>query len=115
MSSVRKARPVKGATKYGAHCCGLLSLEKTGLNKEDLQQLEELVSHSVTKKTWSNYKTAERLFRTCCKEKGISFQLPVSEKAILSFILWLVCVRRVTAGTVDNYLSGIRQLHIVKG
>ena len=34
---------------------------------------------------------------------------------ILLFIHWLITVRGVKGGTVSSYLSGVRQLHILKG
>jgi hypothetical protein len=36
-------------------------------------------------------------------------------KDVLLFVHWLIYVRKLKAGTVNSYLSGIRQLHIMKG
>ena len=78
-------------------------------------QLRELTSHSLAKKTWSNYATAERMLATCCKEYGIKLELPVTENTVIKFLLWMIRVRQAKAATLHNYLAGIRQLHIAKG
>jgi len=41
-------------------------------------------------------------------------QLPVSESTVITFILWLAYERGVKANTINSYLAGIRQLHIMK-
>ena len=72
-------------------------------------------NHGIAQQTWSTYKTAERLLLKCCKERKLTYQLPTSQETILTFIHWLVSVRKVKAGTINAYLAGIRQLHIAKG
>lgn len=42
-------------------------------------------------------------------------ELPLPESTTLIFIHWLVKDRGLKAGTINNYLAGIRQLHIAKG
>jgi integrase len=51
----------------------------------------------------------------CCREKGIELVLPVSESTVVSFVLWLAFDRGVSSATISNYLSGIRNMHIVRG
>jgi hypothetical protein len=51
----------------------------------------------------------------CCKENSLKRELPVPEKTILIFIHWLAKKRNLKAGTINNYLAGIRQLHIANG
>jgi hypothetical protein len=108
------ATPTRGATKYGPSTEGAVTNFR-GLSNEEYQQLQDLTGHGLAKKTWSNYKTAERLLAMCCKEKGIPLELPVSEQTVIVFVLWLSFSRNVCAATINNYLSGIRQLHINKG
>ena len=50
----------------------------------------------------------------CCKEKDIKRELPISESTAITFILWLANDRQVKASTINSYLSGVRQLHIMK-
>jgi len=42
-------------------------------------------------------------------------QLPLSSTDVLRFIHWLAYKRKVKAGTLNSYLAGIRNLHIVQG
>jgi hypothetical protein len=42
-------------------------------------------------------------------------ELPLQEEDILQFIGWLAKDRKVKAGTINSYLAGIRQIHIMKG
>jgi len=93
------------------------ALDTRALNIDPQQQaqLAELTSLGLTKRTWSSYRTAERMLAKCCKEKGIKKELPISESTAITFVLWLANEREVKAGTINSYLAGIRQLHIMKG
>jgi hypothetical protein len=105
---------VRGISKYGPLQKSNLE-RRAGLTEREQELMEDLSSHGLTKKTWANYKTAERLFAKCCREKGIRLELPAQETTIIIFILWLAEERKVCAATIQNYLAGIRQLHIDKG
>ena len=41
--------------------------------------------------------------------------LPVSEDTVISFLLWMISERGAKAATLNNYLAGIRQLHLARG
>jgi len=85
------------------------------LPKARLAQLAELTSQSLARKTWSNYKTAEIMLAKCCKQNNIKKELPVSEATTITFILWLANERKAKAATINSYLAGVRQLHVMKG
>lgn len=51
----------------------------------------------------------------CKKDTGCSTDLPISTETVLIFIDWLLRIRKVKASTVNSYLAGIRQLHIIRG
>ena len=51
----------------------------------------------------------------CCRANNIKKELPISESTVITFVLWLANERNVKAGTINSYLAGIRQLHIMKG
>ena len=104
-----------GSTKYGGGHIHTHLEKSPGLGAEEWTQLEDIYSHGLAKKTWSNYRTAERLLANCCKEKNIKLELPVTEGTLLIFIHWLLFKRKAKVGTIRNYLAGIRQLHIMKG
>lgn len=77
--------------------------------------LAELGNFGIAKSTWSTYKSAERLLLMCQAECKTKFEWPMKPENILLFIHWLITVRGVKGGTVSSYLSGVRQLHILKG
>jgi hypothetical protein len=51
----------------------------------------------------------------CGKARKRRMELPLQEADILEFIGWLAEERKVKAGTMNSYLAGVRQLHILKG
>ena len=110
-----RANPVKGTTKYGAGNQSTMRLHGPILREEEWRQLEDLYSYGLAKGTWASYKTAERLLATCFKEKDMKLELPLEVNQVLIYIHWLAFKRGVTAATINNYLSGVRQLHIAKG
>jgi integrase len=69
----------------------------------------------VTKKTWSTYKTAEIMLGKCSQETKTPMDLPLTESKILTFIDWLARIRGLKCTTINSYLAGIRQLHIITG
>jgi hypothetical protein len=106
----------KGTTKYGAkNNLATDMLRKFNLSQGTKAALGEMSSYGLAKSTWSTYKTAQRMLATCGKEKKRKMELPLQEEDILEFIGWLASERKVKAGTMNSYLAGIRQLHILKG
>ena len=51
----------------------------------------------------------------CEKDTGEKMNIPINDRQILIFINWLARTRGLKAATISTYLSGIRQLHVVKG
>lgn len=108
------AKATEGLKKYGSNS-EINFAKRSGLTDQEQAQLEEVSSFGLTKNTWSNYKTAETLLIKCFTEKRIVLELPISEDNIIKFILWLDNTKGVCAATINNYLAGIRHLHIRKG
>jgi integrase len=77
--------------------------------------LAKIGNHAITKKTWSSYKTAEGMLERCRRETSQKLDLPLTNESTLIFVDWLLRVRKVKSGTINTYLAGIRQLHILKG
>ncbi len=102
-------------SKYGKNRTSLIDLSKKNIPQEAAVYLEDLGDHGLAKKTWSSYATAERLLFKFHKDKNIKPELPLTEDTTLLFIYWLASERKLKAGTISNYLAGIRQLHITKG
>ena len=110
---MRRASAIPGSTKYGSGYASTLCNHALALPTTRLAQLAELTSQSLTKKTWSNYRTAEAMLAKCCKHNNIKKELPISEAT--TFILWLANESGAKAATINSYLAGVRQLHIMKG
>jgi integrase len=108
---LREAVPTRGSTKYSGEAGAKLRW-KARSEKEGVQA-QLLGSLALTKSTWKNYSTAEGLLRKCCREKGIEWELPVRDSTVISFVLWLAFDRGVSSATISNYLSGVRNLHVV--
>jgi hypothetical protein len=70
---------------------------------------------AITKKTWSTYKTAEVMLKKCSAYSKVNMNLPLTEKQVLVFVDWLARVRGLKSTTINSYLAGLRQLHIVTG
>jgi Phage integrase SAM-like domain len=109
-----RAEAKKGVSKYGATNSGGVA-RGSGLNEQENEILNELVSLGLSKSTWSNYKTAERMLKKCCEEKGMQFSLPVTEEVVMKFVLWLAGDRKLSSGTISVYLSGLKHMHTVRG
>ena len=86
-----------------------------GLGKEAAGKLAEMGNFGLTRSTWSNYSTAERMLRKCGSDTGEKMELPLSQREVLVFIHWLVDVRKAKHGTISSYLAGLRQMHVVRG
>ena len=80
-----------------------------------LADLENAARHSLAIKTWSSYKTAERALIWFCKEEKVVFKLPLEENTLLLFVHWLVFKKGKKSSTVNNYLAGVRKLHVMRG
>ena len=79
------------------------------------KSLAELGNMGVAKSTWNSYKSAKQLVLKCQKETGIKMELPFGEREILIFIDWLARRRNLKGSTINCYLSGIRQMHVIAG
>jgi hypothetical protein len=77
--------------------------------------LAHIGNFGLAKKTWSSYKTGERMLMRCKKECGGRFELPLSTADLLVFIHWLITKRGLKAATVNCYLAGIRQMLVLRG
>ena len=105
-----------GVGKYGRK--GLMRKEVfKGLQipEEVKEALADLGNHGLSKSTWSNYRTAERMLLKCQKDRKRCMELPLGQEEVLIFVDWLVRDRKVKHGTVTSYLAGVRQAHVSRG
>lgn len=77
--------------------------------------LANLLNHSLTAGTWSSYRTVGNQLEKCQISTGVQMVFPLDTRRVLVFVHWLFHTRKVTASTVNSYLSGLRYLHILKG
>jgi hypothetical protein len=78
-------------------------------------RLGKLGSFGLARSTWSSYRKAERELLKCQKERKVDMELPLSQEKTFISNDWLIHDKKVKAGTVNSYLSGLRQLHIERG
>jgi hypothetical protein len=114
-TSQQISTPASAVSKYGKNRDSFIDLSKKNIPQEAAAYLKDLGDHGLAKKTWSSYATAERLLFKFHKDRNIKPELPLTEDTTLLFIYWLASERKLKAGTISNYLAGIRQLHITKG
>ena len=111
-----KPTPSEEAGKYGKS--GLLdarTFKKLGLGEDTARNLAATGNFGLSKATWENYRTAERMLLKCRKETGRELETPLSQSQVLFFIDWLIRSRNAKYGTICSYLAGLRQLHIARG
>lgn len=94
---------------------GQASFGDLNLSRLEEKQLATVCNFGLAKSTWSNYRTAERMLLTCSKIKKRKLELPLGEREVLIFVNWLVNDKKLKISTINNYLSGLRQLHILRG
>ena len=94
---------------------GAATLENMGMEANAARRLANIGNMGLSKSTWSNYKTAERMLNKCGTDTGEKMELPLSQVQVLKFVDWLINTRGAKHGTVCSYLSGIRQLHLTAG
>ena len=74
----------------------------------------EALNHSLAANTWRSYRTAENHLARIKKELGIDIRFPFTPEASLTFIGYLLS-RKLSASTVQKYMSAIRMVHMTRG
>jgi hypothetical protein len=108
--------PAVGLRKYGTRggCTGEM-LSSFELPREVAESLAKLGNLGVALSTWNSYKSAKQMLLKCELETKTKMNLPLQERQILIFVDWLARVRGLRVTTINTYLSGIRQLHLIHG
>lgn len=106
--------PLKGSTKYGTNGgCAADLLENLNLPPEVAESVAKFGNLAITKSTWSTYKSAKAMLAKCQTETGADLAIPFNEKKALLFIDWMARKRNLQCSTINSYLAGVRQLHII--
>ena len=104
-----------GITKYGS--TGLysgISFTKTGMSLKLCEQMADIANHSLSRSTWSTYKTVKGHLDKCQMDLKVRFSFPMTSSQVISFVSWLL-KRGLKANTVNTYVSGLRTIHLTKG
>ena len=91
------------------------SFKKHNLPATIVVALVAAANFSLATDTFKSYRTAERHIIRCEKETKVKLRFPFGEKETLTYIGWLINSRKVSAKTVEKYLSGLRLVHMKKG
>ena len=103
-----------GITKYGS--TGLysgISFTKTGMSLKLCEQMADIANHSLSRSTWSTYKTVKGHLDKCQMDLKVRFSFPMTSSQVISFVSWLL-KRGLKANTVNTYVSGLRTIHLTK-
>ena len=77
--------------------------------------LVEAANHSLATNTHRSYKTAMNHIKRVEAATGHRLTFPFSVSSLLTYVGWLLEDRKVSAETVDKYLSGVRMAHMQRG
>jgi hypothetical protein len=77
--------------------------------------LAETANFALAKSTWSTYKTTRNHLSKCEQQTGEDLSLPVNDAKTILFLSWLLEERKIKLTSVESYLAGLRQLHLVEG
>ena len=72
-------------------------------------------NNGLAKSSWSSYKTVENHLIRAQEMTGIKMSFPMDEQMVLAFIAYLLEGRKIKSASVNQYLSGLRTLHLVRG
>lgn len=112
---VFKTKAKAGSEKYGPN--GLYdssTFENMNISQEWTNLLVRVANHGLSRGTWSSYKTALKALNRCGEEANTSMNFPLKQEQVLTFVAWMTD-RGLSAKTMQVYLAGIRQCHLVAG
>ena len=91
------------------------NIPDTSVNKTISENIRTVLSMGLSDSSWSKYKTSLNHLKRVEAETGVSMSLPLSDEKLLWFISYMDSQRNVESKTIDNYISGLRMLHISLG
>ena len=83
--------------------------------RELVSTLVEAANHGLAKNTHKAYKTAVNHIKRIENTMGRKLRFPFSYTDTLTYIGYLLKVRKVSGSTLEKYLSGIRMAHMQRG
>jgi len=104
---------------FSTHNRGMFTLESfPELRKLSFSLRMALVNsanNNLANQSWSNYKTVSNHLVNAQKYTGVKMKFPLQPPMILAFIGYLMEHRGIKAKSINQYLSGLRMLHLVRG
>ena len=80
-----------------------------------ISRLKKMFSASLAKNEWLKYKSVLKLYEKFSTELGLGENWPDTEEKFLSFILWCLETRSLSAGSLSGYLSALRTMSTIAG
>ena len=77
--------------------------------------LADALNHAVANNTWRSYQTAANHVTRISRELGITLVFPFSLEDTLTYLGYLISVRKVSGSTLEKYMSGLRMAHLTRG
>jgi hypothetical protein len=91
------------------------SFSKLGLAPSLIIPLVECSNYALAANTWRSYATAERHVRRVEKYTGEKMSFPFTMKSTLTYVGYLLGVRKISGSSVEKYISGLRMCHLKAG
>ena len=110
---IQKPTAKRGRNKYNTE--GFTKKEiflDLNINEEFAEMLANSANLGLAENSKSNYRTAARHIKRCEEFTGMDMSLPFTIEKTLNYVGYLLSERGVSHGTVDQYLSGVRMLHL---
>ncbi len=79
------------------------------------KKCRKMFSASLAKGTWAKYRSVLKLYGKFSTEQNLGKNWPDTEEKFLSFILWCLETRRLSADSLSGYLSALRTMSTMAG
>jgi len=94
---------------------GSVPVSAPELGQKGLNTYLKLCSNALSLSTWRKYASAASLFEQFCSDTGTKFSLPIPEPAITAFIVWNAENKKVSADSLEAYLTALSSLSKMSG
>jgi len=85
------------------------SFKDLHLDKDIVKTMVKAANRSVTRDTWSSYRTSLEINRKCSRDTELDLPLPSSTSVLLIYAGWLLQRRDLKANSLSTYMSGLRK------
>jgi len=85
------------------------SFKDLHLDKDIVKTMVKAANRSVTRDTWSSYRTSLEINRKCSRDTELDLPLPSSTSVLLIYAGWLL--QRRDLKEVSTFMSGLKKCH----